>query len=138
MTTLKVIHVFLAFSWMAGLFYLPRIFVNLAQVQPSDSVTYERLEGMATRLYRFTLHFGIGVLVFGIWLWVAYGFVGGWLHAKFVLAILLLAYHFYCGHLLKKFKMHQNQKSARWFRFFNEVPTLVLLLILIMVIAKPF
>lgn len=136
MLWIKALHIVFVASWFAGLFYLPRIFVNLAQ--ESNPAVTERLLGMARRLYRFTSILMIPALVFGLWLWLGYGFRGGWLHAKLALVILAIGYHHACGSLLKKFERGVNTKSHKWFRWFNEVPVLLLLLIVILVVVKPF
>ncbi len=133
---IKALHIVFIASWFAGLFYLPRIFVNLAQ--ESNPAALERLLGMARRLYRFTTILALPALVLGIWLWLGYGIRGGWLHAKLALVILVIGYHHACGSLLKKFEAGQNKRSHKWFRYFNEVPVLLLLAIVILVVVKPF
>lgn len=142
---LKAIHVFFVVCWFAGLFYLPRLFVNLALV-PADSIAErERLLGMATRLKRFMLPLMIGTWVFGIILVTSGGMDAfqhfmsqGWLHAKLFLVVVLTGYDGYCKKLLRDFQQNRNTKSHVWFRWFNELPAAVLLLILILVIVKPF
>jgi len=136
MLWIKALHIVFIASWFAGLFYLPRIFVNLAQ--ETNAAALERLLGMGRRLYRFTSILMIPALVFGLWLWLGYGFKGGWLHAKLALVILAIGYHHACGSLLKKFERGANTKSHKWFRWFNEVPVILLLLIVILVVVKPF
>ena len=136
MLWIKALHIVFIASWFAGLFYLPRIFVNLAQ--ETNVAALERLLGMGRRLYRFTSILMIPALVFGLWLWLGYGFKGGWLHAKLALVILAIGYHHACGSLLKKFERGVNTKSHKWFRWFNEVPVVLLLLIVILVVVKPF
>jgi len=133
---IKALHIVFIASWFAGLFYLPRIYVNLAQ--ESNPAALERLLGMARRLYRFTTILALPALVLGIWLWLGYGIRGGWLHAKLALVILVIGYHHACGSLLKKFEAGQNKRSHKWFRYFNEVPVLLLLAIVILVVVKPF
>jgi putative membrane protein len=136
MLWIKALHIVFIASWFAGLFYLPRIFVNLAQ--ETNAAATERLLGMGRRLYRFTTILMIPALIFGIWLWLGYGFRGGWLHAKLALVILAIGYHHACGSLLKKFEAGVNKRSHKWFRWFNEVPVVLLLLIVILVVVKPF
>jgi putative membrane protein len=136
MLWIKALHIVFIASWFAGLFYLPRIFVNLAQ--ETNAAATERLLGMGRRLYRFTSILMVPALIFGIWLWLGYGFRGGWLHAKLALVILAIGYHHACGSLLKKFERGANTKSHKWFRWFNEVPVILLLLIVILVVVKPF
>lgn len=133
---IKALHIVFIASWFAGLFYLPRIFVNLAQ--ESNPAALERLLGMARRLYRFTTILALPALVLGLWLWLGYGIRGGWLHAKLALVIVTIGYHHACGALLKKFERGANQRSHRWYRYFNEVPVLLLVAIVILVVVKPF
>jgi putative membrane protein len=80
----------------------------------------------------------VPALLLGLWLWLGYGFKGGWLHAKLALVILAIGYHHACGSLLKKFENGANQRSHKWYRWFNEVPVLLLLAIVILVVVKPF
>lgn len=138
MLWLKAFHIFLVVSWFAGLFYLPRIFVNLAMV-PADSLPErDRLLVMARKLYKFVTPIGALAVASGLWLWLGFGFTGGWLHAKTSLVAVLVGYHFYCGALLKSFVAGDNRRSHVWFRFFNELPVLVLLAVCILVVVKPF
>ena len=113
MLTLKALHISLVVAWFAGLFYLPRIFVNLAMV-PADSVAErERLLLMAGKLYRFMTPLGVLAVALGLWLWFGYGFSGGWLHAKTALVALLVIYHWHCGRILKDFRRrHQHEESC--------------------------
>ena len=133
---IKAFHIVFIASWFAGLFYLPRIFVNLAQ--ETNPATIERLLGMGHRLYRFTTMLAVPALLLGIWLWLGFGIKGGWLHAKLALVILVIGYHHACGSLLKKFERGANTRSHKWFRVFNEVPVFLLLGIVILVVVKPF
>lgn len=136
MLWVKALHIIFVTSWFAGLFYLPRIYVNLAIEQ--DPQAHARLILMANKLYRFMQPLMLLALVFGIWLWLGYGFTGGWLHAKLTLVVLLIGYHHYCGRLLKQFKAQQNRHSHVWFRWFNEIPVLILFAVVILVVIKPF
>jgi protoporphyrinogen IX oxidase len=136
MLWVKAFHIIFVTSWFAGLFYLPRIYVNLAMEQ--DPQAYARLILMANKLYRFMQPLMVLALAFGIWLWLGYGFKGGWLHAKLTLVVLLIGYHHYCGRLLKQFRAQQNRHSHVWFRWFNEVPVLILFAVVILVVTKPF
>lgn len=136
MLWVKIFHLLFVISWFAGLFYLPRILVNLAMEQ--NETAYARLLLMARKLYRFMTLIAVPALVFGLWLWLGYGISGGWLHAKLVLVVVLIGYHHACGSLLKKFEQKRNTRSHVWFRWFNEVPVLVLLATLILVVLKPF
>jgi protoporphyrinogen IX oxidase len=139
---IKALHIVFVASWFAGLFYLPRFFVNLASV-PSDShAERERLLLMARRLYRFSTLLMVPALLLGLWLWLGFG-VGrgpgnGWLHAKLVLVLAAVGYHHACLVLLKRFEQLQNRRSERWFRVFNELTVLLFALIVILVVVKPF
>ncbi|MFZ6655568.1 CopD family protein [Undibacterium sp. TJN19] len=140
MLWVKAFHILFVMSWFAGLFYLPRILVNLAM--ESHAAATERLLLMARKLYRFMTILAVLALVFGLWLWQGYG-IGkgpgnGWLHAKLAFVILLIGYHHACGSLLKKFEKGVNKRSHVWFRWFNEVPVILLLAVLILVVVKPF
>lgn len=136
MLWLKAFHIIFVTSWFAGLFYLPRIYVNLAMEQ--DTQAYDRLILMANKLYRFMQPLMFLALAFGLWLWLGYGFKGGWLHAKLALVVLLIGYHHYCGRLLKQFKAHQNRHNHVWYRWFNEAPVMILFAVVILVVIKPF
>jgi putative membrane protein len=138
---IKSLHIFFVISWFAGLFYLPRILVNLAQ--ETDSTSTKRLLLMARKLYRFMTLLAVFALAFGLWLlWLEFEFLkvpgNSWLHAKLALVAVLIGYHHACGSLLKKFEIGRNAHSHVWYRWFNEVPTLVLLAIVILVVVRPF
>jgi putative membrane protein len=133
---IKAFHIVFIASWFAGLFYLPRIYVNLAQ--ETDAAASTRLLGMARRLYRFTSMLAIPALLLGLWLWLGFGIKGAWLHAKLALVVLAIGYHHACGSILKKFEAGVNRRSHTWFRWFNEVPVVLLTLIVILVVVKPF
>jgi putative membrane protein len=134
----KAFHIFFVVSWFAGLFYLPRIFVNLAMVPVENVAERERLLIMAAKLYKFVTPIGLLAVALGLWLWLGFGFAGAWLHVKTTLVAILLGYHFYCGKLLKDFAAGRNARSHVWFRFFNEAPVLLLLTICILAVVKPF
>ena len=139
MLWIKSLHIVFVTAWFAGLFYLPRILVNLAM--ESDAAARTRLITMARKLYRFMTLLAVPALGFGVWLWLAYfnvGFSSGWLYAKLALVILLIGYHHACGSLLAKFEQGRNTRSHVWFRWFNEVPVILLLLVVILVVVKPF
>jgi putative membrane protein len=136
MLWVKTFHLLFVISWFAGLFYLPRILVNLAM--EDNETSHARLLLMARKLYRFMTLLAVPALIFGLWLWLGYGISGGWLHAKLALVVLLIGYHHACGSLLKKFEQKRNTRSHVWFRWFNEVPVLVLFATLILVVLKPF
>ena len=134
----KALHILLMTSWFAGLFYLPRLYVNMAQ--PHDQQTMQVLTSMAHRLYRFMLPLAVLTLVTGFTLYLYYG-VGmgsGWIHAKITLVAGLVLYHWYCGRILERFKAGTNTRSHVYYRWFNEIPVLVLLVVLILVVLKPF
>ena len=134
---IKALHIIAIVCWFAGLFYLPRLFVNHAMV--SDKATLERLELMEFKLYRFMTPLGILAVALGMWLWFGFGFEwGGWLHAKTALVTLLIVYHLYCGRLMRAFAEGRNTRSHVWYRFFNEVPVLVLFVVVFLVVLKPF
>ena len=136
MLTLKAFHIVFVVSWFAGLFYLPRLFVNHAMVE--DAATRERLAMMEAKLYRFMTPLAILAVGLGLWLWFGYGFAGGWLHVKTLLVVLLVAYHLYCGRLMRAFAAGRNTRSHVWYRYFNEIPVLVLFVIVFLVVLKPF
>jgi putative membrane protein len=123
----------------AGLFYLPRIFVNLASVPADSHAERERLLMMARKLYRFSSVLMLPALGLGLWLWLGYERnAGGWLHAKLFLVVLAIGYHHACRSLLRKFEQFANQRSERWFRVFNEVTVLLFAAIVVLATVKPF
>ena len=138
MLVVKTLHIWMVISWFAGLFYLPRIFVNLAMVPADSHAERDRLLLMAGKLYKFMTPLGILAVLLGLWLWFGYGFAGGWLHAKTALVAILVAYHWHCGRVLQAFRTGTNAKSHVWFRFYNELPVVVLLIVLFLVVLKPF
>ena len=138
MLILKALHISLVVAWFAGLFYLPRIFVNLAMV-PADSVAErDRLLLMAGKLFRFMTPLGVLAVGLGVWLWLGYGFTGGWLHAKTTLVAGLVVYHWHCGRVLADFRAGTNQRSHIWYRIYNELPVVVLFAVVFLVVLKPF
>ena len=142
MLWVKSFHIVFVVSWFAGLFYLPRIFVNLAMVPPGSVAERERLLLMSRKLYRFMTLLAVPALALGLWLWLGYG-IGlgpgsGWMHAKLLIVLLLLAYHWYCGRLLKRFAHGEELRGHVWFRWFNEAPVLMMLAAVILVVVKPF
>lgn len=142
MLWIKAFHIVFVASWFAGLFYLPRLFVNLAAVPPDSHAERERLLLMARRLYRFSSLLMVPALALGMWLWLGYG-IGrgpgsGWLHAKLLLVVLAIGYHHACRSLLRKFEQFTNKRSERWFRVFNEVAVLIFVAIVVLVVVKPF
>ena len=140
MLWIKALHIVFIASWFAGLFYLPRIFVNLAM--ETEPAAVQRLLLMARKLFRFMTMLAVPAVVFGLWLYLGYG-IGrgtgqGWMHAKLALVLVLIGYHHGCGVLLRKFERGANARSHTFYRWFNELPVLVLLAIVILVVVKPF
>ena len=133
----KTFHIVLITSWFAGLFYLPRIFVNLADEKNTDA--YARILGMANRLFRFMTILAIPAVLLGLILWLYFGIGAGdiWMHAKLFFVLLVIGYHHACYSILKKFRAGVNTKSGIWYRWFNEAPVLLLLVIVALVIFKP-
>ena len=138
MLWIKTFHIVFVTSWFAGLFYLPRILVNLAMVPAESVAERDRLLLMSRKLYRFMGPLMILALGLGLWLWLGYGIGGGWMHAKLVLVALLLGYHHVCGAHIKRFERGENLRSHVWYRWFNEVPVLLLVAVVILVVLKPF
>ena len=142
MLWIKAFHIVFVASWFAGLFYLPRIFVNLAQVPAESTAERERLLLMAGKLLRFTHILAVVALALGLWLWLGYG-IGrgpgsGWMHAKLLVVLLVIGYHHACIGLLRKFHSQANTRSHVWFRWFNEAPVLLLVAAVVLVVVKPF
>jgi putative membrane protein len=140
MPWIKAFHIVFVASWFAGLFYLPRLFVNLAMVPADSHAERERLLMMARKLYRFSSLLMIPALGLGLWLWFANlsGFNQGWLHLKLVLVVVAVGYHHACRSLLRKFEQFANRRSERWFRVFNEMSVLIFTAIVVLVVVKPF
>ena len=140
MLWVKSLHIVFVASWFAGLFYLPRIFINLALVAPGSVAERDRLLLMACNLHRFMTLLAVPALGLGLWLWLGYG-IGqgsGWMHAKLVVVALALGYHHGCGVLLRRFAAQANTRSPTWLRWFNEVPVLLLLAAVVLAVVKPF
>ena len=142
MLWVKAFHIVFVASWFAGLFYLPRIFVNLAMVSPDSLAERERLLLMARKLLRFTTLLSVPALVLGLWLWLGYG-IGrgpgnGWMHAKLIIVLAVLAYHHACARLLRSITAGADRRSHDWYRWFNELPVLLLTLAVVLVVVKPF
>ena len=136
MLWIKAFHIIFVTSWFAGLFYLPRLFVNHAM--ETNHAALLRLALMENKLYLFMTPLAILALVFGLILWLHYGISGGWLHAQLLLVLGLIAYHLFCGKLMRDFKADKNTRSHVWYRWFNEVPVLALVAVVILVEVKPF
>ena len=137
MLWLKAVHIIFVVAWFAGLFYLPRLFVYHAQA--ADAVSNERFKVMERKLYRgIMMPAMVCTVASGLWLWLGFGFTGTWLHAKVALVVLLLAYHFWMRKLLGDFARDANRRSHVFYRWANEIPTLLLVAIVILVVVKPF
>jgi putative membrane protein len=137
----KAIHIVFVASWFAGLFYLPRFFVNLAGVAADSHAERERLLLMARRLYRFSNILMAVALLFGFWLWLGFSTWRGieylWLDLKLLLVVAAVGYQHACGALLKRFERMRNQRSERWYRVFNEVAIVLFVVIVVLVVVKP-
>jgi putative membrane protein len=132
----KAFHIVFVVTWFAGLFYLPRLFVYHAM--SSDEVSVERFSVMERKLYYGIMTPGaVLTIATGLVLWLYYGITGGWLQVKLVLVAALVAYHLWCGSLLRAFRETRNTRTHVWYRWFNEVPVLFLITIAILVVVKP-
>jgi putative membrane protein len=137
MLWIKSLHLVFVIAWFAGLFYLPRLFVYHAQ--SSDAVSLERFKVMERKLYRGIMTpCMVLAIVFGVWLWLGYGFHGGWLRAKLALVAVLIAYHFWLGKLAHDFARDANTHSHTFYRWINELPLVLLAAIVVLVVVKPF
>jgi putative membrane protein len=139
---LKAFHLVFVAAWFAALFYLPRIFVNLAAVAADSHAERERLLLMARRLYRFGNLLMTVALLLGLWLWLGFaawrGLGHGWLDAKLLLVLAVIGYYQVCQRLLRGFEQLANRRSERWYRVFNEVSVLLFAAIVVLVVVKPF
>ncbi|GLR26004.1 MULTISPECIES: CopD family protein [Limnobacter] len=137
---IKSFHILFVASWFAGLFYLPRIFVNLAM--ETEPAAIARLLVMARKLYKFMTLLAIPALLLGFMLVGVYkigtGGHTGWLHAKILVVLLIVGYHHGCGRLLKKFERQANTRSHVFYRWFNEIPVVLMAIAIILVVVKPF
>ena len=137
MLWLKSLHIVFVVAWFAGLFYLPRLFVYHAL--SDDAASRERFKLMERKLYRGIMHPTMALtLATGTWMWLAYGFSGGWLLAKLALVALLVGYHFWLGHFVRAFARDQNSHTHTFYRGINEAPLALLAAIVILVVVKPF
>lgn len=140
MLWIKTFHIVLIASWFAGLFYLPRIYVNIAQAK--DPAVVATLTGMARRLFRFMTIIAVPAVLLGLWLFIGYG-IGmgpgnGWMHAKLLLVLVIIGYHHACWIMLRKFERGVNRRSHVFYRWFNEVPVVLLVAVTALVVIKPF
>ena len=137
MLTVKALHIIFMVTWFAGLFYLPRLFVYHAMSE--DEPSKERFKVMERKLFwGITTPGAVLTIVFGLWLWLGYGFRGGWLHAKLLLVVVLVGYHVWCGKLMIDFREGRNPHGHVWYRWFNEFPVLILFGSVFLVVLKPF
>jgi putative membrane protein len=137
MMWIKSLHIIFMVTWFAGLFYLPRLFVYHAMTE--DAAGRERFKLMERKLYWGIMAPGaVLTIVFGTWLWLGYGITGGWLHAKLVVVALLIAYHLYCGKLRGDFARDRNARTHVWYRWFNEIPVVLLAAAVVLAVVKPF
>jgi putative membrane protein len=137
MLWIKSFHIIFMVTWFAGLFYLPRLFVYHAMSSDTDSI--ERFKTMERKLLIGIMTPGaVLTVVTGLWLWLGYGFSGGWLQVKLVFVLILMAYHAWCFKLVSDFRRDRNAKGHVWYRWFNEFPVLILIGIVILVVVKPF
>ena len=137
MLYVKALHLLAIISWMAGIFYLPRVFVHYVEGR-SAGEDVRRLAVMGRKLYHFTSMMGVFAIASGLWLWLGFGFAGGWLHAKLGVVVLLVAYHISMRVLLKRLLRGDVLPSAKALRWYNEAPLLLLVAILWLVVVKPF
>ena len=140
MLWIKSLHIIFMVTWFAGLFYLPRLFVYHAMSDDLPSI--DRFKVMERKLYYGIMTPGaVLTIIFGMWLWLGYGISGisgsWWLHAKLFLVAVLVAYHYYCGRLLTDFKLDRNRHGHVYYRWFNEVPVIILIAVVILVVVKP-
>ena len=138
MLLVKSLHLVFMVTWLAGLLYLPRLFVYHAQAE--DRISIDRFKLMERKLFwGIATPGGLLTAVSGLWLWQGwFQGAGGWLHAKLALVVLLAAYHVWCGKLMIDFRNERNTRSHVWFRWFNEVPVVILVAVVLLVVLKPF
>jgi len=137
MLWVKTIHILFVMSWMAGIFYLPRIFVHFVEGQAANEQV-DRLAIMARKLYGFTTVMMVLAIVSGFALWLVYGFAGGWLHAKLLFVALMVAYHFWARLRVQEMQTGRLDHRGIYYRWANELPLVLLIVILVMVVVKPF
>jgi len=135
MLWVKAFHILFFTSWMAGIFYLPRIFVHHAEALEAGEDA-RRLVIMEFRLFRFMSIISLPAMGFGLWLWLGYGITGSWLHLKLVFVFLLLIYHGLCFVFMKDFQRGKIRKGV-FYRFFNESSLLIFIPILLITLLKP-
>ena len=137
MLWVKTIHILFVMSWMAGIFYLPRIFVHFVEGQQAGEQV-DRLAIMARKLYGFMTVMMVLALGSGLALWLVYGFNGAWLHVKLVFVALMMMYHFWARIRMKEMQQGRLNHSGVYYRWANEIPLGLIIVILVMVVVKPF
>lgn len=137
MLLVKSLHIIFMVTWMAGLFYLPRLFVYHAQAE--DPISLERFKVMERKVFwGIATPGGVLTVAFGLWLWLGwFQGAGLWLQAKLALVVVLVAYHVWCGKLMLDFRHGRNTHGHVWYRWFNEFPVLVLVGAVLLVVYKP-
>jgi len=138
MLWIKAFHIIFVVTWFAGLFYLPRLFVYHAMAE--DRTSIDRFKVMERKLYYgIMMPSMVLAAMFGLWLWLGYGFAGGWLHAKLALVVVLIAHQFWLGKLMRDFRDDRNTHSHVFYRWINEIPAApILFAVVILVVVKPF
>ena len=136
----KALHIVFVASWFAGLFYLPRLFVNLALVPADSTAERERLLLMAHKLQRFAGLLAVPAIGLGLVLWLGWGVGSGsaWLYAKLAVVLAAIGYQHVCRSLLRGFEARANRHSERWLRVFNELSVLLFTAAVVLVVVKPF
>lgn len=136
---IKAVHVIFMVTWFAGLFYLPRLYVYHAQ--PGNQASYELFKIMERRLFAIMTIGAVITAVLGLWMILlnsSFLMSQGWFHAKLFFVLALVAYHVWCWKLMRDFRDDNNQHSEKWYRWFNEAPAISLIVVVILVILKPF
>ena len=137
MPWIKALHIVFVVAWFAGLFYLPRLFVYHAQAE--DTVSRERFKVMERKLYRGIMTPAMVItLATGLWMWFGYDATPGWLYAKVALVVVLVAYHFWLRSLMANFARDDNRHTHVFYRWVNEIPTVILFVVVVLVVVKPF
>jgi putative membrane protein len=135
----KTAHIVFMVTWFAGLFYLPRLFVYHALAPVDDRIGIDRFKVMERKLYFGIMTPGAVLTVaFGLWMWLGYGVEGAWLHAKVTFVAMLVVYHVYLGWLLRDFARDRNRHGHVFYRWVNEIPTVILFAVVALVVVKPF
>lgn len=145
MLWVKAFHIISVITWFAALFYLPRLFVYhaMTEAENGDQASIERFKTMERKLYRGIMNPSMVVATgLGLWLLYDYGWMAyssmGWLHTKIALVVILIAYHLYCGKLMRSFAEDENRHGHIFYRWFNEFPVFILIAVVILAVIKPF